>query len=68
MAETQLLHGRFNQIMNAGNVKEVQRKLKDLIHRAVTTGSISTICTIREDVNRLKEEQEICVPEIHHVQ
>ncbi len=67
LAETQILRGRVSQIMNARNVKEVKRKLEDLIRRAVTSGNISKICTIREDVNQLKEELKICVDRLHHV-
>ena len=57
LAETQLLRGRGSQIMNAGNLKEVERKLEDLIHRAVTAGTISKVCTMGEEVKQLKEEQ-----------
>ncbi len=66
-AETQLLQGRVGQIINAGNVKDVEEKLKDLIHRAVTSGNIAKISMVREDVKQLKEEQEIRDDGLHHV-
>ncbi len=53
--------------MNAGNVKEVERKLEDLIHRAVTSGKIAKISTVAQEMKQLKEEQEICADGLHHV-
>ncbi len=41
MAGTQLLRRRVSQIVNARDVKQVETKLNDLIHRAVTAGNIA---------------------------
>ncbi len=59
MAETQLLRGKVSQIVNARGVKQVETKLKDLIHRSVTAGNIAKICKVGDEVSRLKDQQEI---------
>ncbi len=56
LVETQLLQGRVSQIINARNVEEVERKVENLIHRAVTAGTISKICTMGQEFKQLKEE------------
>ncbi len=66
LAETQLLRGRGSQIINAGNVKEVERKLEDLIHRVVTAGTISKISMMAEIVKQFKDELEIWEVGVQH--
>ncbi len=66
-AETQLLRGRGSQIMNAEDVKKVEEKLEDLIHRVVTSGAISMIFAVHEKVNQLQERREIRSDGPHHV-
>ncbi len=59
MAETQILRGRRGEIMNAENVKEVERKLKELRHQVVTAGNTARICAVDNKVSQLEEEREI---------
>ncbi len=67
IAETQLLRGRVSEFMNAEDVKEVERKLEELRHKAVIVGNISKICGVDERVNYLEEELKICDGGLHHV-
>ena len=66
-AEVQLLRGRGSQIKNAVDVKEVERKLEELIHRVVTAGTISKLCVVDEKVSRIEEGREIWSDGPHHV-
>ncbi len=67
MAETQLLRGRGSQIMNAEDVKEVERKIEQLELLMVTASNTSRICAVGEEMTQLKKEQEIGSDGLHHM-
>ena len=67
LAETQLLRGRGSQIMNAEDVKVVERKIKELEPLVVIASNTSRICTISEELTQLKKEQGIWGERPHHV-
>ncbi len=62
MAETQLLRGRGSQIMNAEDVKEVERKMEHLEQLVVTASNTSRICAMAQ-----LKEQEIGSDGLHHI-
>ena len=66
MAETQLLRGRGSQIMNAEDVKEVERKIEQLEPLVVTVRNTSRICAVGEEMTQLKV-QEIGSDGLHHM-
>ena len=67
MAETQLLRGRGSQIINAEDVKEVERKIEELEPLVVTANNTSRICAVGEEVTQLRKGQEIVSDGPHHV-
>ncbi len=67
MAETQQLRGRGREFMNAEDVEQAERKIQELRQMAVIAGNASKICSVDEEVNKLKEEWNICDDELHHV-
>ncbi len=67
LAETQLLRGRGSQIINAGDVKELEGKVEELKQMAVIAGNTSKICAVVEKVNKLDEERKIGNDYLHHV-
>ncbi len=67
LAETQLLRGRGSQIMNAEDVKEVERKIEELESLVVTASNTSRICAVDEKVNLLEEGRETSNNGRHHV-
>ncbi len=66
-AKIQLLRRQSSQIMNAEDVKEVERKLEELIHRVVTAGTVSKIHVLDEKVNLL-EDRVVRNDGLHHKQ
>ncbi len=66
-AETQLLRGRGSQILNAEDVKGVEKKLGELKHMAVTAGNTSWICTVDKKLKQLEKYLKICDDGVHHV-
>ena len=67
LAETQLLRGRISQIVNAEDVKKVERKIEELKQMAVTADNTSKICALDEKVKRIEEGLEIRDVGPHHV-
>ncbi len=81
MAETQLLRGRGAQIVNAEDVKKVEKKIEELRHMAVIadntlgiaentlriTENTSRICAVDEKVNLIGEGREVRSDSPHHV-
>ncbi len=67
VAETQLLRGQGGQIMNAEDVKEVERKIEELEPLVVIANNASRICAVDEKVNLSEEGREISFDGPHHV-
>ncbi len=67
LAEAQLFRGRISQIVNAEDVKKVERKIEELKQMAVTADNTSRICVLDEKVKRLEEGCEIRSLAPHHV-
>ncbi len=67
LAETQLLRGRGSEIMNAGDVREVERKIDALRQMAVIACNTSMICEIGEEVTELKKDLKTWENGPHHV-
>ncbi len=67
IAEAQLLRGRGSQIMNAEDVKDVERKIEELEPLVVSVSNTSRICALSEEVTQLRKERETGGVGPHHV-
>ncbi len=67
VAETQLLRGRGSQFLNASDVKEVERKMKELEPLVVIAGNISRTSMVVRRVSEIESEWHCPTDEVHHV-
>ncbi len=67
MAEAQVLRGRGSQIVNAGNVKEVEKKVEELRQMAVIAGNTSKYYAVEEKMDQIEEKQELWADGLHHM-
>ncbi len=67
IAETQLFRRASSQIMNAADVKEVERKIAELEPLVMVASNASRICAVGQEVAQLKQEPGNWDDGLHHV-